>query len=371
MSRKNSQVLRYMYQKAARNKIPFGGTFELTPCCNMNCKMCYVRMSKEEQAKTGRRELTADEWISYANDASKLGMMTLLLTGGEPFLREDLEEISAKVQEKGIMVNMNSNATLINEKTIQWLKKNPPARVNVTLYGSSNKSYERLCGNPGGYDQAVRGIHLLREAGIYVSINLSLTPDNVNDMQEIFQFADGLGLAVKPAAYMFPPVRKPEWETIPSVRFEPEEAGVHQIKADLLKLGEERFHQRVCSLHEGIMCIDEEDECGRGTNPMSCMAGKASFWMTWDGRMLPCGMMQTPCFYPAETSFAKAWQDVVNAIETAEINSPCLSCKKRIACPTCRALLMAENGNLTDRPEYLCRMTDAYLKENERIYQTF
>lgn len=362
--------MRQLYRKAARQKIPFSGTFELTPCCNMNCKMCYVRMTKEEQKSTGRRELTAQEWIELARQAKECGMGTLLITGGEPFLRNDLEQICREIQQMGILLNMNSNATMIDERAIAWLKKSPPTRVNVTLYGSSNASYERLCGNPQGYDQALRGIKLLRDAGIFVGINVSLTPYNSDDVDRIFETIHAFGLSARPTAYMFPPVRRTDGCVEDGARFLPEEAGKCQVKADRLKLGQERFEARVKALHRGIRCMEEEDECIRDTEKsISCMAGNAAFWMTWDGRMLPCGMMNNPCFYPLEIGFKEAWQKIVNTIQTAEIHNGCGSCKKRFACPVCRALILAETGDLKEKPEYLCRMTEAYLTANEQVYE--
>ena len=80
------QLRRYFYQKAAANLLPIGGTFELTPRCNMNCRMCYIRMSESQMCQRGA-ERTADEWIALGKSCAEQGMLFLLLTGGEPFLR--------------------------------------------------------------------------------------------------------------------------------------------------------------------------------------------------------------------------------------------------------------------------------------------
>ena len=120
--------------------------------------------------------------------------MNLLLTGGEPLVRSDFKEIYLKLREMGFLLNINTNATLIDEEVISWLKEVPPTRVNVTLYGASDATYERLCGNAKGFTQAVRGIRLLKDAGIVVKINCSITPHNVNDVEGIFAFAKQEGL---------------------------------------------------------------------------------------------------------------------------------------------------------------------------------
>ena len=74
------QLRKYIYQKAARDRTPVSGTFELTPRCNMNCRMCYIRMSEEEMNARGR-EYTADEWIRMGRVCAQRGMLFLLFTG--------------------------------------------------------------------------------------------------------------------------------------------------------------------------------------------------------------------------------------------------------------------------------------------------
>ena len=75
-----------LYQKAAKEKIPLNGTFELSPVCNFACRMCYVRKTVKEVEAQSHRMLTLEQWISLAEQARKEGMLYLLLTGGEPLL---------------------------------------------------------------------------------------------------------------------------------------------------------------------------------------------------------------------------------------------------------------------------------------------
>src|SRR5699024_6376908 len=116
--------------------IPLSGTFELTPVCNMNCRMCYVRMSREEQEAVHPLR-TAKEWLELGKTARDRGMLYLLLTGGEPFLRPDFREILSGLHQMGLLITINSNGTLIDESVVEWLKESPPVRINITLYGAS------------------------------------------------------------------------------------------------------------------------------------------------------------------------------------------------------------------------------------------
>ena len=83
----------YLHSRGAKLGLPIGGSFELTARCNFNCRMCYVHLS-QAQIHAGRgRELTTEEWIRLAQEATDRGMVFALLTGGEPFLRSDFFEI--------------------------------------------------------------------------------------------------------------------------------------------------------------------------------------------------------------------------------------------------------------------------------------
>ncbi|MDI9241819.1 radical SAM protein [Ruminococcus sp. YH-rum2234] len=156
--------------------------------CNMDCRMCYVRMSRQQQEAICPLR-TAQEWLALGEEAKKRGMLYLLLTGGEPFSRPDFREILSGLHRMGFIISINSNGTLIDEEVVEWLKKTPPTRVNLTLYGASNETYVRLCRNPNGFTQVIRAIHLLKEAGITVKLNRSLTPYNARDLEKIIDFA--------------------------------------------------------------------------------------------------------------------------------------------------------------------------------------
>ena len=92
---KSANIRRALTLKCAQAGIPVSGTFELTPRCNLACRMCYIRLTPEQMAPIGR-ERSAKEWLDIAQQAKDAGMTFLLLTGGEPTLRADFLEIYDK-----------------------------------------------------------------------------------------------------------------------------------------------------------------------------------------------------------------------------------------------------------------------------------
>ena len=213
----------YLYRKASRAGVPLSGTFELTPVCNMDCKMCYVRLSACEQQAIGPLA-DAAHWLTLGRQAMEAGMLYLLLTGGEPFLHPQFREILEGLHKMGFLITINSNGTMIDESVIAWLKNCPPVRINISLYGASNDTYDRLCGNPKGFTQTVKAIGLLKEAGISVKLNCSLTPYNAGDLPEMVAYAKENDLFLQVATYMFPPVRKDAALAGTNDRFSPADA---------------------------------------------------------------------------------------------------------------------------------------------------
>ena len=177
------KLLDYFHARGKRFGLPIAGNFELTARCNFNCKMCYVHLSEEEQRRRGK-ELSADEWLAAAEKARDAGMVFLLLTGGEPLVRQDFRYLLAELKKMGLMVSINSNGSLINDDWIEFFKSEPPIRFNITLYGAGNEAYERLCGRPV-FDKVVNNIRALKEIGIGVKLNVSLTRYNAEDMAKI------------------------------------------------------------------------------------------------------------------------------------------------------------------------------------------
>ena len=177
----------YLHAKASRLHIPLSGTFELTPVCNMSCRMCYVRMTKSQQ-ETIHPLRTATDWLYLEKPRKTEECFIFSSQAGSLFYVRTFRKFCPVFTRWGLLITINSNGTLIDEKVVGWLKDTPPTRINITLYGASNKTYERLCGNPQGFTQVTKAIHLLKEAGIAIKINCSLTPYNATDLEQIFEF---------------------------------------------------------------------------------------------------------------------------------------------------------------------------------------
>ena len=350
---------RYLHGKGARLGLPIGGTFELTARCNFDCPMCYVHLKQEDIDAQGR-ELTAAQWIGIARQARDAGMVFALLTGGEPFVRKDFFEIYHAMKELGLLISINSNGSMLCGPVLQKLLEDPPFRINVSLYGGSSETYCAMCGQPA-FDRVVQNIAALKAAGVDVRLNVSVTPYNREDLAAICRKAEELGVHVKVASYMYPSIRVNGGKYGHGDRLSPEMAADASVEWDLLRFDRETFDRRACAMHE--YALVEERECAADLDEgVGCRAGSTSFWMTWDGRMLPCGMMPHPTAYPLEVGFQAAWEQIREETGKLRLPSKCGNCPKRGACAVCAAVCVTETGRFDGVPEYMCAMTDAVIR---------
>lgn len=356
--RVETPLTNYMFSKASSAKIPISGTFELSPVCNFQCQMCYVRKTRAEVAAHDRPLMTVERWLEIAREAREKGMLYLLLTGGEPFLWPNFWKLYEKLSRMGFLISINTNGSLIDEKAIERLKKMPPTRINITLYGAGDDSYERLCGVTGAFAKVDQAIRKLREAGITVKLNGSLTPENVCDLEKCSLYAKEQGLIYETNTYMFPPVRRDESMIGKNKRFTPKEAACYRLKSYRLQFGDEMYAKYLQSIEDGYVpplgldesCIDPQ------TGNIRCRAGKAAFWITWDGWLTPCGMMTKPKVELKGKSFGDAWKELTEISGKLGVSGACLECKNRKICHSCAAMAIAETGDSAHVPKYLCEM---------------
>ncbi len=358
-------ISRYLHGKGRALGLPIGGNFELTARCNFDCPMCYVHLKQEDVDAQGK-ELTTQQWIDIAREARDMGMIFVLLTGGEPFVRKDFFEIYGAMKKMGLLISINSNGSMLQGSVLERLLEDPPFRVNISLYGGCPETYQNMCGQDA-FTRVVENIRRLKEAGVDVRINLSITPYNCQDLEKIYSIAQELQVHVKAASYMYPPIRVNGQQFGTGNRLNPEDAAQQAVNWDLLRFTPEEFAARAENMR--ALAAVEPSECPTELEDgVRCRAGSSSFWLTWDGRMLPCGMMPWPETRPLEVGFRQAWETL--RAETAKIKAPaeCSGCPKKEVCTACAAVRVTETGSFEEVPRYLCRHTDALVEKTWAAY---
>ena len=355
-------IKQFVHTAGVRKGMPVSGTFELTPRCNLSCKMCYIHMTGEEQASRGR-ELTTEEWLSVGRQAVDAGMVYLLLTGGEPMLRKDFTAIYSEMIRMGVVVSVNTNGTLITPEILKCFQKHPPETVNVTLYGASPETYGGLCGVRGGYEKAFEGVRALIGAGVRVIINTTFTARNAQDMEALVAFAKEVGVPIRTAAYTFPPVRNQHEDS--RISLTAEEQGRLNARFEYLTSTAEQRATKAAYLRKAMEAEAvriREPLPARG-DPLGCMAGRGQFWMAWNGEMYPCGMLSDYAVKPAEggMDFADMWRQTHTRTERIYLPAVCVECALRRVCPSCAAVTHSNHGDTEKPVEGMCTYTKTYV----------
>ena len=339
-------------------RYPINGTFELTLRCNLQCKMCMFRHSSCENNALQREELTASQWIDLARQAFAAGTLNLLITGGEPMVRKDFCQIYEGIYKIGFLITLYTNATCVTEQVMALLRKYPPHRIGVTLYGASNETYEKVTGCPDGFDRAMAGIEQLRTLPSVLDFRMTLIKDSVADADAICQLVqERFGAAVTHTEKVFGSVRggccQPE-----NYRLSPEESWELTYGRMLRKIQEKLPPELRSCVKLRQAQIDKNCRAGQQTySLMGCSAGMDSYTLTWDGKLLGCQMLG--CFWTDAIAegFAEAWARFPYTVQLPKENATCAACAHRQFCTICPAVRMAECKNLTDIPQYICEST--------------
>jgi heme d1 biosynthesis radical SAM protein NirJ len=157
--------------------------------CNLACKHCYATSADIDFAG----ELSTAEVFTVMDDLRAFGVPVLILSGGEPLLRPDIFEVSARAKAMGFYVGLSSNGTRIDADNIGDIERIGYDYVGISLDGL-RETHDRFRRKAGAFDEAMRGIRLCLDAGIKVGLRLTLTQDNADELPDLLQLMRDEGI---------------------------------------------------------------------------------------------------------------------------------------------------------------------------------
>lgn len=349
----------FLFRKADSMNLPLMGTIELTPVCNLDCKMCYVRQNQEAVLAQGGLK-SIDFWENVIDQAIEAGMLFCLLTGGEIFTYPGFRTLYMKLKQKGIHIVLNTNGTMLDRDTVEWLAKEPPRRLNISLYGASPETYKHLTGRRDGYERVVQAFSLLNEYNIAFRVHGVLVPSMMDDYEKMKEICNRFQVPMQLSYYMFPPLRKESEKPIEQERFAPEEMAKVALRYRRDQSGGDikvwrNFLETACN---GI----EHPETQRhyGDTHMRCRSGVSAFWINWKGEVSGCGVSDDDTHSLEKESFANAWKAISRYTKEVQLSKKCSTCQYIGICPVCAAGAYCETGAVDGEPEYLCAFCRCY-----------
>lgn len=162
--------------------------------CNLRCNHCYIS-SSDLKGLNGIEEVSLEAIIKVVKQAKSLGLEVVKISGGEPFLRDDMLDICDSIAKENIDIIIESNGTLITKEAAKKLKKFNIKLISVSIDGSNAETHDQRRGMKNAFDNALRGINYLVSEQINTQILVSLDQDNFSQWKQIAYLANDIGVS--------------------------------------------------------------------------------------------------------------------------------------------------------------------------------
>ncbi len=330
---------------------------ELTERCNNDCVHCSINLPAGDPARS--REWSAAAWKALLDEAAGLGTLVVRLTGGEPLLRDDLEEIYLHARTRGLRVMLFTNATLVTPGLARLLKEVPPLEaVEVSVYGMTRESYEAVSRTPGSFAAFRRGLDLLLGHGVRLAVKGAILPPTRQELDAFEAWAAGLdGASGPPSSALLLDLRS-------------RRDGAKNALITGLRMGGDEFV--ALARRRGDAAIEEwRGFCARSGGPpgdrlFTCLPMGGSAAIDPYGRLQYCLGLRHPDTVVdlASVSLREAVTDFLPRVRDMRAKDPaylerCGRCFLKGLCEQCPAKSWAEHGTLDTPVDYLCGIAHA------------
>lgn len=328
--------------------LPFWGHLELTYRCNLNCIHCYAKGSEN-----AGKEFSTAQFKRVIDQAHAAGCLSLCLTGGEPLLRPDFWELYAYARRKGFLVSIFTNGTLLRERDLQLLKRQPPAAIEITLNGLTEQTYAAVTGVSGVLACLLQTIRRMRQLGLPLVIKTNCLKENRHELFAIKKFAlSTLGRA-RPHTYPF------KFDPMISPRLNGDSGPCrHRLSPPelmALRRKDPQVWSEFRDLHRGYR---PQGPAPRNNLLHLCGNWRNSFYVNPFGRLKFCVLSEKRSVDLRRMPLARGFHTVFPKLvgERFKSSSACRTCRLRPLCYHCPARALLECGDEEKPIGYFCEL---------------
>ncbi|HSM41127.1 MAG TPA: pyrroloquinoline quinone biosynthesis protein PqqE [Afifellaceae bacterium] len=317
---------------------PIGVLAELTHRCPLQCPYC----SNPAKLLKADRELDTETWLDVFEQAADIGIMQVHISGGEPALRADLEEIVDGLAKRGTYSNLITAAVTLSEDRVGKLAERGLDHIQISLQGARPETTELIGRYKGGHEKKLAVARWARQAGLPLTINAPIHRHNIEEVSEFIELAlslDADRLEIANVQYL-------GWAYLNRSALMPERDQIAR-QIEIVEAAREKWR--------GILNIDFVAPDYFADFPKPCMGGWAfdAFTIAPDGKVLPCHAAQTITGLQfdnvTEHRLEDIWQNssALNKFRGTDwMPEPCRSCeRKTIDFGGCRCQAFAITGN--------------------------
>ncbi|MEW6143189.1 MAG: radical SAM protein [Chloroflexota bacterium] len=342
--------------------------WELTRSCNLLCAHC--RGSADSSRYDG--ELSTEECFRLIDGIVQVAKPVLILTGGEPLARPDLLEIAKYAAARGLIVVLGTNGTLLTPEIATSLRDVPIFRVGISLDFPSAELQDAFRGQKGAFDAAMAGILNVRQAGIDVQINSTITKRNVAFLDKLLSVALGMG-AVAFHPFMLVPTGRGKGLETDELSPEEYERTLNWIYDKQVELGDRIFFKPTDAPHY-MRILKQREKSGVAPHPPAhsqaipikrghpvnritrgCLAGTGFCFISHRGRVQGCGYFDVSAGNVRIQPFGDIWahSHVFNSLrDLSGLKGKCGRCEYKTICGGCRAHAYEATGDYLEAEPY-------------------
>lgn len=324
--------------------------WETTRNCNLSCVHCRASATNGPYAG----ELDTEHSFKLLDQIAGVGKPIIILTGGEPLLRDDIFDIARYGDSLGLRMVMAPNGTLITPEVAEKMAASGIRRISASIDGATREFHDKFRGVDGAFDAAIRGIEYVKAAGIEFQINTTITKTNLDQIPRILELAEELGAAAHHIFLLVPTGRGKyivdqaidarEYETTLNWFYDQREKTSLQLKATCAPHYYRILRQRARSEGKTISFQTHGlDAVTRG-----CLAGTGFCFISHTGVVQPCGYTDVPCGDITQTPFGEVWNHspvFLRLRDFKQLEGKCGVCEYRAVCGGCRARAFEATGN--------------------------
>jgi len=320
--------------------VPLVVSWNVTLKCNLKCAHCYINASETKL----RDELSTDAAKMLIHQIVEVSRPLLILSGGEPLLREDIYEIIRYGADRGLRMGMGSNGMLIDDEVTRRLENAGMGTVAVSLDSSVPERHDKFRGVKGCWEHAIDAIKSLKKSSLQVQVNCTVTQQNYDEVDEIMSLAEDLGVENFHLFFLVPTGRGTDIEDITPRMYE------DMITNTLAKITKYKLNVKP-SCAPQFMRVAKEQGVDMSRWVRGCMAGLYYCRIYPSGEVTPCPYMPLKLGNIRERSFRDIWftSEVFKALrDFDQLKGKCGLCEYRDVCGGCRARAYGVTTSLMD-----------------------
>ncbi len=327
--------------------------WETTRRCNLKCVHCRssseIKVDNHPDFSLEEAKRVLDDIHSYANPV-------MVLSGGEPLLRDDLFDIADYGTSLELRMCIATNGTLVNEETCRNMKATGIKMVSLSLDGASSTIHDDFRPQPGAFEGTMNAIRLFNEHKIPFLINSSFTKRNKKEAPKIYELVKKLGATAWYLFMIVPTGRGEEIrkELIPESEYE----DILNWHYDMETEEQDLLVRPTCAPQYYRIVMQRSKEAGTKFKRRSlkfstggskgCLAGQLICLIDVDGNVLPCSYFPKPAGNIREQSFQDIWENSKLFLELRDFKGykdNCGRCEYVNVCGGCRARAYAMTGD--------------------------